>query len=48
MDHRILVCVDLWPLLKLKLEVEDLTFEERSNLDSFFDQNGEVLSEQEE
>jgi hypothetical protein len=48
MDHRILVGVDLWPLLKLELEVEDLTLKQRSNLDSLFYQNGEVLSKQEE
>jgi hypothetical protein len=35
-DHRLIVSVDLWPLLKLEFEVEHLTFEQRSNRDTLF------------
>jgi hypothetical protein len=44
----VLVSVDRWPLLHLKIVVEYLTLQKWANGDSFLENNGEILPKKEE
>jgi hypothetical protein len=46
--HSVLICVDSWPFIKLKREIEHLTLQKWAKLDSLFQQHWEILSEEEE
>ena len=47
-DQSIFVGVYLRPLLILEFEVKHVTLKQRSNTDSLFNENGKILSKQEE